>query len=72
MPNTPTPISHPSQDYSITLIQHSDGTYRVTYGLQSKVFSTWKEASNDLGSCLFHSLECAGLVDRGELSTVGA
>ncbi len=71
MPNTVTPISHPHQDFSIGVVQDSLGGFRVTYGAQSKGFLTWQEASKELGACLFHSLECAGLIERRDLAEIG-
>jgi hypothetical protein len=38
--------------------------YSVQYGQQLKSNLGWKEAAEEFGYCLFHRLECDGLIDR--------
>jgi len=53
-------------DYPVTLLTNSTGKkYRVIYGEQVKDFDNWQAASHEFGYCVFHSLECASKIVRG-------
>jgi hypothetical protein len=39
--------------------------FTVIYGLQVKKGLPYERAVNEYGSCVFHSLACAGVLDQG-------
>ena len=52
-------------DYPVALKVNNNSTrYMVVYGDQIKSFSTWKAAAHEYAYCVFHSLECASLINR--------
>ena len=54
-------------DYPVSIQVNDTGDqYRVTYGLHMADFTNWVEAAHEYSYCVFHSLECAGLINRGE------
>lgn len=53
-------------DHPVEIQTNSNGTkYRIVYGVQVKDFSDWSKAAREYGNCVFHSLECAAKIDRG-------
>lgn len=39
-------------------------TYTVTYGAQETKKLNWSQAAREFGNCVFHAIECAGLINR--------
>lgn len=52
-------------DYPVELHQTSKHKYTVLYGAQKFERLTWLQAAHEFGECMFHSLECANKIDRG-------
>ena len=49
--------------YAVTL-RKTGRTYAVQYGLQETQHLAWHKAASEFGNCVFHALECAGLINR--------
>ena len=51
-------------DHEVMLEQHDPGLFRVTYGLQVRDDLGYTDAAHEFGTCVFHSLACAGKLDN--------
>lgn len=51
-------------DYAVELFQTSANKYMVLYGADQRPGLTWLQAAHEFGECVFHSLQCAGKIDR--------
>jgi len=52
-------------DYPVQIIATGVNRFNVVYGADIRTGLNWLEAAHEFGECVFHSLECAGKVDRG-------
>lgn len=50
--------------YPVSIRKSGKRSFAVHYGLQTKDKLTWLEAAHEFGECVFHALECAGLIIR--------
>lgn len=54
-------------DYPVKLEVSSKGKFRVTYGAQVCGNLDYAAAAYEYGTCVFHSLCCAGKMDEASL-----
>lgn len=50
--------------YPISLFQFGNDYFAVSYGAQYNASLTYKEAADELGRSIMHSLTCEGKIDR--------
>ncbi len=50
-------------DHDVTLKSFANGTFAVVYGKQVTKCEDFNSASLELGSCIIHSMQCAGLIE---------
>lgn len=53
-------------DYEVKLEQHSDHSFRVSYGGQVSDNLNYIVATKVYGECVFHSLACVGKIEVDE------
>jgi len=51
-------------DTPVKLEVNTRGKFRVTYGKDIKSNLSYNEAAEQLGFCIFHSLQCLGALDH--------
>lgn len=51
-------------DYPVSVERNSGGLFRIIYGQQVGRWMKEHEAAAELGHCLFHSMQCAGALDK--------
>jgi hypothetical protein len=54
-----------SGDVPVILKQARNKLFTVIYGKQVRKDLPYENALNEYGSCVFHSLACAGVLDNG-------
>lgn len=50
-------------DYPVIVKSKNDGTFTIVYGLEKTECKTFNAAAAELGSCILHSMACAGKLE---------
>jgi len=50
--------------YSVTVAQHRNSAFTVTYGADITSGLDWVDAAHRYGECVFHALQCQGLIEE--------